>query len=96
MLTYYRLAHTGARFDPPRVQGEWSITDENGREFCLALIQGIGPQVSAFEDGTPALWEFLSSTAFFLMENHAEPLTRASVEECLREAGIPDAKAGAR
>jgi hypothetical protein len=86
MLTYYRLQHTQARFDP-RVQGEWSITDETQSEFCLVLYQGVGVKVDAYTDGQKALWEFLSGSGFYWLDQQ-EGLTRETVEAALRRAGI--------
>ena len=86
MLTYYRLAHTQARFEP-RVQGEWSITDETQSEFCLVLVQNIRVKVEAFTDGQKALWEFLAGSGFYWLAQQ-EGLTRETVEATLRRAGI--------
>jgi hypothetical protein len=86
MLTYYRLAHTQARFNP-RVQGEWSITDDAQSEFCLVLTQGVGVKVEAFTDGQKALWEFLAGSGFYWLAQK-KGLTRETVEAALRRAGI--------
>ena len=90
MLTYYRLAHTQARFDP-RVQGEWSLTDETQSEFSLVLMQGVGVKVEAFTDGQKALWEFVAGSGFYWIDKiDARQLapTRETVEAALRAAGI--------
>lgn len=84
MLTYYRLKHTQARFDP-RVQGEWSLTNETQSEFCLVLMQGVGVKIEAYSDGQEALSEFISTPALHGLKQGGR---REHIETILRRYGI--------